>query len=32
MTQIRGRLFAWRWLGGNVKGAAALVQGREDAK
>ena len=32
MTQIRGRLFAWRWLGGNVKGAAALIQGREDAK
>lgn len=32
MTQIRGRLFAWRWLRGNVKGASALVQGREDAK
>ena len=30
MTQVRGRLFAWRWLRGNVKGAAALVQGRED--
>lgn len=32
MTQIRGRLFALRWLRGNVKGAAALVQGREDGK
>jgi len=32
MTQIRGRLFAWRWLRGNVKGAAGLVQGREDGK
>ena len=32
MTQIRGRLFAWRWLRGNMKGAAGLVQGREDAK
>lgn len=32
MTQIRGRLFAMRWLRGDVKGAAALVQGREDAK
>lgn len=32
MTQIRGRLFAWRWLRGDVKGAAALVQGREDAR
>ncbi len=31
-TQIRGRLFAWRWLRGDVKGAAALVQGREDAR
>lgn len=31
-TQIRGRLFAWRWLRGDVAGAAALVQGREDAK
>lgn len=30
MTQIRGRLFAYRWLRGNVKGAAALVHGRED--
>ena len=32
MTQVRGRLFAVRWLRGNVKGAASLVQGREDAK
>lgn len=32
MTQIRGRLFALRWLRGDVKGAAALVQGREEAK
>jgi len=31
-TQIRARLFALRWLRGDVKGAAALVQGREDAK
>lgn len=30
MTQIRARLFALRWLRGDVKGAAALVQGRED--
>jgi len=30
-TQIRARLFALRWLRGDVKGAAALVQGREDA-
>ncbi len=30
MTQIRGRLFAWRWLRGDVRGAVALVQGRED--
>lgn len=30
MTQIRGRLFALRWLRGDVRGAAALVQGRED--
>lgn len=28
-TQVRARLFALRWLRGNVKGAAALVQGRE---
>lgn len=28
LTQIRGRLFAWRWLKGNVDGAAALVKGR----
>lgn len=32
MTQIRGRLFALRWMRGDVKGAAALVQGREDAR
>ena len=32
MTQVRGRLFAWRWLRGDVPGAAGLVQGREDAK
>lgn len=30
-TQIRARAFAMRWLRGDVKGAAALVQGREDA-
>ena len=30
-TQIRARLFAMRWLRGDVQGAAALVQGREDA-
>lgn len=30
MTQIRGRLFAFRWLRGDVRGASALVQGRED--
>ena len=30
-TQIRARLFALRWLRGDVKGACALVQGREDA-
>lgn len=29
-TQIRARLFALRWLRGDVKGAAALVDGRED--
>lgn len=29
-TQIRGRLFAWRWLHGNAKGAVALVDGREE--
>lgn len=27
-TQVRGRLFAARWLSGDVEGAAALVQGR----
>lgn len=31
-TQIRARLFALRWLRGDVRGAAALVEGREDAK
>ena len=29
-TQLRARLFALRWLRGDVRGAAALVQGRED--
>ena len=29
-TQVRARLFAWRWLHGDVRGAAALVDGRED--
>ncbi|MGN0777348.1 MAG: glycosyltransferase family 2 protein [Candidatus Ventricola sp.] len=29
-TQIRARVFAVRWLRGDVKGAAALVDGRED--
>jgi len=29
-TQLRARVFALRWLRGNVKDAAALVQGRED--
>ena len=29
-TQIRARLFALRWLRGDVRGAAALVQGREE--
>lgn len=28
MSQIRGRLFAMRWLRGDVRGAAALIQGR----
>lgn len=31
-TQVRARLFAARWLRGDVRGAAALVQGREDAR
>lgn len=31
-TQIRARVFALRWLRGDVRGAAALVDGREDAK
>jgi len=29
-TQVRARVFAARWLRGNVRGAAALVDGRED--
>lgn len=29
-TQVRARLFALRWLRGDVKGAAALVDGREE--
>jgi len=29
ITQIRGRLFAFRWLKGDVRGAVGLVQGRE---
>ena len=29
-TQVRARAFALRWLRGDVKGAASLVQGRED--
>ena len=29
-TQVRAGLFAWRWLHGDVRGAAALVDGRED--
>lgn len=28
MTQIRGRLFALRWMNGDVRGAVKLVQGR----
>ena len=31
-TQVRARLFAQRWLSGDVHGAAALVQGREDVR
>lgn len=31
-TQVRARLFAARWLRGDVRGAASLVQGREDAR
>ena len=31
-TQIRARLFALRWLRGDVRGAALLVDGREDAQ
>ncbi len=29
-TQVRARMFAARWLRGDVRGAAALVQGREE--
>ena len=29
-TQIRARVFAARWLRGDVRRAAALVQGREE--
>ena len=29
-TQVRARLFAWRWLRGDVRQAAALVDGREE--
>ena len=29
-TQLRARVFAMRWLRGDVRGAAALVDGRED--
>ena len=29
-TQIRARMFAARWLRGDVRGAASLVQGREE--
>ncbi|MDO5377337.1 MAG: glycosyltransferase family 2 protein [Clostridia bacterium] len=31
-SQVRARMFAARWLRGDVRGAAALVQGREDAR
>ena len=31
-TQVRGRVFAWRWLRGDVRGAAALIDGREDGQ
>lgn len=31
-TQIRARVFAARWLRGNVRGAASLVDGREDVR
>lgn len=31
-TQVRARVFADRWLRGDVRGAAALVDGREDAR
>ena len=31
-TQVRGRLFASRWLRGDVRGAAALIDRQEDAR
>lgn len=31
-TQVRGRLFAARWLRGDVRGAAALIDRQEDAR
>ena len=31
-TQVRARLFALRWLRGDVRGAAALIDRREDAR
>lgn len=30
-TQVRARMFAWRWLHGNVRGAAALIDRQEEA-
>lgn len=30
MTQIRGRLFAMRWMKGDIRGAVRLVQGRKE--
>lgn len=30
-TQVRARLFAYRWLHGDVRGAVSLVQGRDEA-
>lgn len=29
-TQVRARMFAARWLRGDVRGAVSLVQGREE--
>ena len=31
-SQVRARLFAARWLRGDVRGAAALIDGREAAR